>query len=704
MSISSSATPRASCLPAAVIAALLPCAAFGQDAGVTQLDTVHVEGHLDPAESERARTPGNVTIVEGGSFRQRTVNNMADALRYVPGVWAQSSTGGDGIFLSSRGSNLDATDYDNNGVRLFQDGLPVTAADGNNHNRFMDPMNASRVVVAHGANALTYGASTLGGAIDFITPTARDGAPMQLAFNVGSFGLASARLTAGGVSGDVDGQLTLETKDRDGYREHGREHRTGLYANAGWALREDFDLRLFATRIDNDQELAGALTRAQFEDDPRQANSSAISGDFQWNVRSSRLAAKGHWDIVPDRHMEFGLSWEDQDLYHPIVDKVMVDFDGAGPLDPVEVFSLLKDTGQRTTAGMLRYRMALGDHDVLAGANLADTHEEGGLYRNDGGRRNGLRTRVDNRSRSAELFVVDRWSFAPGWTLVYGAQGVATRRDVRNTDIATGALRNPQADYASFNPRIGMIRTFDNAGEAYANASRLYEAPTTFELEDDARGGDAVLDAMHGSVAEVGWRGDRIRADAASWRWDVSLYYARIGNEILSIDDPDAPGTSLSANIDRTVHAGLEALLGASIPFAGGGHRIEPLLNLSWNAFSFDDDPVYGDNDLPAAPRHAVRGEVMYRNDSGFFAGPTFDLVGPRHADFANAYRIGSHALLGLRIGIERERWSLFAEIVNLLDEDHVGTFSVRDRAGADDAILQPGAPRSAYAGLRLEF
>src|SRR5690606_5812503 len=230
MSISSSATPRASCLPAAVIAALLPCAAFGQDAGVTQLDTVHVEGHLDPAESERARTPGNVTIVEGGSFRQRTVNNMADALRYVPGVWAQSSTGGDGIFLSSRGSNLDATDYDNNGVRLFQDGLPVTAADGNNHNRFMDPMNASRVVVAHGANALTYGASTLGGAIDFITPTARDGAPMQLAFNVGSFGLASARLTAGGVSGDVDGQLTLETKDRDGYREHGREHRTGLYA------------------------------------------------------------------------------------------------------------------------------------------------------------------------------------------------------------------------------------------------------------------------------------------------------------------------------------------------------------------------------------------------------------------------------------------------------------------------------------------
>src|SRR5690606_8675736 len=264
-------------------------------------------------------------------------------LRYVPGVWAESGTGGDAIFLSSRGSNLDATDYDNNGIKLFQDGLPVTTADGNNHNRFMDPMTASRVVVAHGANALTYGASTLGGAIDFTTPTARDGAPGELSLNGGSFGLASVRLAAGGVSGSLDGRVTLETRERDGYRDHSRGRRSGLYANAGWKPSEEVDLRVFATYLDNDEQLAGALTRAHFEDDPRQANSSAISGNFQLNVRTSRLAAKGNWNLGSGRRMEFGLSYEDQDLYHPIVDKVMVDFDGDGPLEPVEVFSLLKN-------------------------------------------------------------------------------------------------------------------------------------------------------------------------------------------------------------------------------------------------------------------------------------------------------------------------------------------------------------------------
>lgn len=97
-------------------------------------------------------------------------------LRYVPGMFTQSSYGSDELFFSSRGSNLDATDYDKNGVKLLQDGLPVTTADGNNHNRVIDPLTARYVSVARGANALTYGASTLGGAIDFTSPTARNSA------------------------------------------------------------------------------------------------------------------------------------------------------------------------------------------------------------------------------------------------------------------------------------------------------------------------------------------------------------------------------------------------------------------------------------------------------------------------------------------------------------------------------------------------
>lgn len=672
----------------------------------TTLDTIQVRSAaLDALEVEQALTPGGVTVVDGETFYERTVNNMSDALRYVPGVWTESSAGGDAVFISSRGSNLDATNYDGNGVKLFQDGLPITTADGNNHNRFMDPMAARHVVFARGANALTYGASNLGGAVDFTTPTARNSPATQVFLSGGSDGLFNGRLTAGGVSGDLDGQITVETKQFDGYREHGGQDRAGLYANAGWQVSDEFSLRAYATYVDNKEQLAGPLTRTEFDEDPYQAQSSAITGNFQLNVRTRRLAAKGTWDINEGSRLEFGLSYEDQHLYHPIVDKVLVDFDGPGSLEPVEVFSLLRDADQRTVAGTVRYNVTVGDHDVLAGLNVADTHEHGGNYRNDGGRRNGLSALTNKRSDSVEVFLVDRWKFAPDWTLVYGAQGVVTGRDVSTTDVASGSVVNPKDDYSSFNPRVGVIRGLSPTSELFASASRLYEAPTTFELEDDARGDGSTLDAMHGNVLEIGLRGATAdAADATRWHWEASAYYARLHDEILSIDDPAAPGTSLSANVDRTVHAGIEVLVGASFPFGSGAHRIEPLVSASYNAFSFDGDAVYGNNDLPAAPEYAVRGELMYRHDGGFFAGPTFDLVGSRYADFSNTYRVASYSLLGLRAGIERQRWSVFGEVRNLLDKEYVGVLTVKDRAGADDALLQAGAPRSVSVGVRYQF
>ncbi|MEO6517613.1 MAG: TonB-dependent receptor [Pseudoxanthomonas sp.] len=677
-----------------------------ESADPTTLDTIQVRAPaLDAIKAEQRLTPGGVTVVDGETFYERTVNNMSDALRYVPGVWTESSAGGDAIFISSRGSNLDATSYDSNGVKLFQDGLPITTADGNNHNRFIDPMAARSVVFARGANALAYGASNLGGAVDFATPNARNSPATQVFLSGGSDGLFNVRLTAGGVSGDLDGQLTLETKQFDGYRKHGQQDRAGLYANAGWQVTDDFNLRAYATYVDNQEQLGGPLTRTTFNENPYQAQSSAITGNFQLNVRTTRLAAKGRWEIDANSRLEFGLSHEDQHLYHPIVDKILVDFDGPGPLQPVEVFSLLRDADQRTMAGMVRYNVVLGDHDVLAGLNIADTHEQGGNYRNDGGRRNGLSALTDKRSDSVEVFLVDRWRFAPDWILVYGAQGVVTGRDVRTTDAGSGSVFNPKADYSAFSPRVGVIHALNPASELFASVSRLYEAPTAFELEDDARGNGSALDAMHGKVIELGLRGATAGTpDETRWHWDVSAYYARLSDEILSIDDPAAPGTSLSTNVDRTLHAGIEALLGASFPFGNGAHRIEPLVSASYNAFSFDGDALYGDNDLPAAPGYLVRGEVIYRHASGVFGGPTVDVVGSRYADFSNTYRVGSYRLLGLRAGIDRQPWSVFGEVRNLLDREYVGVLTVKDRAGADDALLQAGAPRSVYVGVRYQF
>ena len=160
---------------------------------------------------------------------------MADMLRYAPGVFADSGYGNDELFFSSRGSNLDAVDYDKNGVKLLQDGLPVTTADGNNHNRLIDPLTARYASVARGANALTYGASTLGGAIDFTSPTARNSAPLSAFIDGGSFGSLNGRVTVGGSRDTVDGLVTVEGRQFDGYRDQGKPGTMGPLCQRGLA-------------------------------------------------------------------------------------------------------------------------------------------------------------------------------------------------------------------------------------------------------------------------------------------------------------------------------------------------------------------------------------------------------------------------------------------------------------------------------------
>lgn len=676
--------------------ALVPCAvAQAQSPQPAQLQSVVVTGKPAPDQArkdlaaEQAVTPGGVTLVDAEELRRRSVTSLADMLRYVPGLWAAGGSTGDSSFLSSRGSNLDATNYDGNGIKLLQDGLPVTAADGSNHNRDVDPLAARYAIVARGANALTYGASTLGGAIDFVTPTARDGAPNELLLDGGSHGQRQGRLTWGTVAGAFDALVTAEGRRSDGYREHHRQQRAGLYANAGWQSGNAARTRFYATAIDNDQQLPGALTRDEWRANPRRAQASAVAGDYQYNVKTWRLANKTTWDLDASSSLSAGVSYEEQQLYHPIV--------YAPPF-----FSLLIDTELRNLGGTLRYQRRVGAHDLLAGLNLGRTTVTGGNYGYEPGGAATLSTQVDNHADSLELFVMDRWQFAPDWTAVYGAQAVSAGREIRNVNASTGALRNPKDEYHSVNPRVGLIRQLTPAVQLFANLSRLYEAPTLYELEDDVRGNESTLDAMKGTVVEVGTRGTH-DAGRDRWHWDVAVYYARLRDEILS--RAPVPGVSLSTNVDRTVHAGVEALLGASLALDDAGtHRIEPLLNLTLNHFRFKGDPVYGNNTLPAAPRHALRGELLYRHASGFFAGSTFDAVGRRYADFSNTYTVDRYTLWGLRAGFTTPNWELYAEARNLADKSYVSLFSAQDAAAADAAILTPGEPRSVYVGARYRF
>ena len=661
------------------------------------LAPVTVEGSAENAaaetpielQREQALTPGAVTLLDTQTLNERNVVSIGDMLRYVPGIWTATGATGDATFLSSRGSNLDATNFDGNGVKLMIDGLPVTAADGNNHNSFIDPMAARYAVIARGANALTYGASTLGGAIDFISPTARN-TNNQISLSGGSHGTVQSRITGGVVAGDKDALVTVEQRSYDGYREHQEQQRGSVYANTGWQISDTVENRFYFSYTDNDQELAGSLTRAQFDEDPYQAGENNERGNFLKNVETWRVANRTRWQLSDTSNLVVGVSFEDQSLYHPIVENPF--------------FSLLIDNDQTTFGTTVRFDKQMGNHDLLLGLNYGQTWVKGGNYTHSGGIRDALTTKVDNKADNLEIFAMDRWHFAERWTLVYGAQAVTGSREVDNVNVSSGAQRNPNDTYESFNPRLGVIYQVADRSELFANVSKLYEAPTLYELEDEVQANNDTLDAMQGVVGEVGTRGVAPFGQDNEWNWEVAVYYAQIEDEILSVEKPGAPGTSQVTNVEDTIHAGVEALFGASFALGDGEHRIEPLLSLTYNDFTFDNDPVYGDNQLPVAPEFFIKGEVMYRHANGFFAGPTFDIVDDRFADFENSYEVDGYELVGLRTGVTRDAWEVYLEGRNLTDEAYVANLTVRNDANINDALLQAGEPRSVFAGIRFDF
>lgn len=648
---------------------------------------------IEADKQEIRQTPGGVSLIDIEQLTEGQVASFEDALRYVPGVWAVSPTGTDSVFLSSRGSNLDATDYDTNGVKLLQDGLPVTAADGNNHNRFIDPLSAKYAVFARGANAMKYGASTLGGAVNFISQTAYDVSPLSLSVSAGSHGESLTRMTAAQVFNDnVDGLVTIENKERDGFRDHSRHTRSGIYANGGLRLSETVSTRFYFTKLDSDEELAGSLTRAQVREDRDQAgiNNDRDAGHFQLDVDTWRIANKTTWEIDNNRRLEFGVSYEEQELFHPIV------------YSP-PFFKLLIDNRQRNLGTMARYHHKVGNHDWLLGINYGVSWVDGGNYNHVSGDKTDKWQINDNDADTLELVVLDRWQFADDWTLVAGAQAVRANREVRSTTVSSSAVRQVEEDYNRINPRVGLIYQWSQDTSVYANLSSLYEPPTTYQLDDGTS--TEALDAMQGEVFEVGTRGHKALVENSQWGWDISAYYAQLDNEILSVEDPAAPGTFLTSNADKTIHAGIEVLLSADIALSKDlYHRLTPLVSMTWNRFRFDDDDALGDNTLPAAPKFSLKGEMLYRHKNGIYIGPTMDYVGERYADFANSYKIDDYTLFGLKSGWSNQNFKVFAEVRNLFERDYIASHGVRAVASESDAILNPGAPLSAYVGIEYRM
>lgn len=280
------------------------------------------------ALSEIQRTAGGVAIVQAEDYKTTTpAATLKDVLDYVPGVFVQPKWGED-TRLSIRGSGL-SRNFHLRGVQLFMDGIPINTADGYGDYQEIDPTAYRYVEVYKGANALRYGAASLGGAINFVTPSGRDAPLAAFSLDLGSFGFARTQAQAAGVKGAWDGFVTASGQRADGFRDHSDGHAFRGSGNVGYRITPDIETRFYFNGNTVRQRIPGSVTKFSALTAPQTAAVNNLLNDYQRNIDTVRFANKTTARFG-DTTVEAGAFVVDRHLMHPIFQWLDYQYDDYG--------------------------------------------------------------------------------------------------------------------------------------------------------------------------------------------------------------------------------------------------------------------------------------------------------------------------------------------------------------------------------------
>jgi iron complex outermembrane receptor protein len=301
-----------------------------------------------------------------------------------------------------------------------------------------------------------------------------------------------------------------------------------------------------------------------------------------------------------------------------------------------------------------------------------------------------------------------------------------------------GTSLNGDHTFSRFNGGVGGVFELNDAASVFARYTESNRAPTAAELscadpDEPCRVPNAFLSdpPLEQAVAksfEGGVRGNHLLS-TGHVEWSASWYRTRINDDILFVASSRLIGTGFFQNAGDTQRVGLDADLRGRVGrvtwFASYGlvnATFESPLELPGNTEV--NDATNSDGQLEVQPGDRLAGipRHSFKTGVGIAVTPRWDVAletivsssriflgdegndqlpvdGYGVANFRSSYRL-------------TDSMELFARVDNLLDIDYE-TFGLlaeveielNEVPNADDPrFLSPGAPRSGFAGIRVQF
>ena len=665
------------------------------------------------------RIPGSVDIIEPALIEKSRVFTSSEVLRKVAGLNIRDEEGfGLRPNIGIRGLNPTRSTK----VLLLEDGLPLTYAPyGDNASYYHPPIDRfESVEVVKGSGQILYGPQTVGGVVNYITPTPPLTRQGWISVTGGNRSYFNGHLNYGDTIGNTGLIFGYTRKQGQGSRENTRSGLNDFNFKSVTSFSPQHALTFKLNYYGEDSNVTySGLREDEFRANPRQ---NPFRNDFFYGDRVGASLAHAfvvNPDVILTTHV-YG-SYFRRHWWRQSSNSNERPNDAADPVCGGM-------TNLNTTCGnqgrLRRYLFAgveprlritkalLGNRNELELGSRVHVEDQERLQKN-GDRptsRDGIVVENNERRNQAfSAFIQNRFIFG-NFTLSPGLRIEHVKYQRTNRLLAvTGKTRLTQAV-----PGIGLSYAPTNNVTLFAGVHRGFAPPRTEDVINNATGGSIDLDPELSWNYEAGMRLNphpAIRMDATFFRMDYE-------NQIVPASLAGGIG-SVFTNGGATLHQGLELSTGFdTAPFlrrrysfySRVAYTYLPIADFRGIRFSsvpgFSTTSVSG-NRLPYAPNELLNASVGFAHTSGFDAFIEAVYVGSQFSEDLNRIDpftangqtglIPSYTIWNATANykLEKLRTTFFVTAKNLLDRTYIA-----DRSRG----LLPGPPRGLHAGFKFNF
>ncbi len=690
----------AATLTLATAALLAPGAAAPQGSGGEAPGGVVVSA----TRSERPSfdVPVSIDRVDAEAIRDGQPQvNLSEPLVRVPGVVVQNRNNyAQDLQVSSRGFGARAQ-FGVRGVRLYADGIPASAPDGQGQTSNFDLGSAERIEVMRGPFSSLYGNAS-GGVIQVFT---EDGPPEPTATasaSAGSWGTSRLGLKFGGTSGALNAIGSASRFDTDGYRDHSSATRDLLNAKAKLAAGDATRVTLVANGVSVSAQDPQGLSRAQVEQNRRQVDPGSLQFDTRKDVSQRQLGATVEHRLGAADALRLAAYAGRRDVLQFLSIPL-------GAQAPATSSGGVVDLERGYWGADLRWTRSLrlgdGPFTLAAGVGHDRQKERRRGFINSSGTEGALKRDENDTVWSTDLYAQADWRFAPRWLVSAGLRRSVVHFDSSDYYVAAG---NPddsgRARFANTSPALGLTFSATPSVNLYGNFGRGFETPTFAELAYRPGGTGLNFDlkpstSRHAELGAKAFTPGGQRLTAAVFRVDA-------GNEIV-ID---------TASGGRTVfkNAGGSERKGAEASWSGrASERVSFLAVATWIDARYSDSFASGSpavtvpagNRLPGIPRRTAFGELAWAPSAAWHTALEARYSDRVYVNDANAETAPPYAIYNWRVVLEQRggRWVLseFVRVDNLGDKRYIGSVIVGDTNGR---FYEPAPTRSTVIGATAQM